>query len=215
MKIARFGEVLSVICAVLLAAAPAMASTLDEMRARDRRNKPAAELAAWTAFAPAALNDPGTSAAQRAEIHMRLAIALYHAKQYAEGWKEAQLAEQGGALEAQFKGELAAYQALLLIDLNRLDEAKAYGTKALEHARALAGEDSAAVALPYDSLAMLEYAKGDYIEAERLMCISSDRAQKHLPPTDSRVASSMLACGIFRYNLDDDVTHQATRRQRP
>lgn len=212
MKIARFGQVLSVICAMVLGAAPAMASTLDEMRARDRRNKPAAELAAWTAFAPAALNDPGTTAAQRAEIHMRLAIALYHAKQYAEGWKEAQLAEQSGALEAQFKGELAAYQALLLIDLNRLDDAKAYGTKALAFARAFAGEDSAAVALPYDSLAMIEYAKGDYIEAERLMCISSDRAQKHLPPTDSRVASSMLACGIFRYNLDDDGAWEIMRQ---
>lgn len=212
MKIARFGQVLSVICAMVLGAAPAMASTLDEMRARDRRNKPAAELAAWTAFAPAALNDPGTTAAQRAEIHMRLAIALYHAKQYAEGWKEAQLAEQSGALEAQFKSELAAYQALLLIDLNRLDDAKAYGTKALAFARAFAGEDSAAVALPYDSLAMIEYAKGDYIEAERLMCISSDRAQKHLPPTDSRVASSMLACGIFRYNLDDDGAWEIMRQ---
>lgn len=197
---------------VLLGTQAAFASTLDEMRARDRRNKPDAELAAWIAFAQPALDDANTSAAQRAEIHMRLAIALFHAKNYAKGWEEALLAEQSAALDARYVSEMAAYQTLLLIDLNRLDEAKAYGAKALALARAYSGEDSGAVALPYDSLAMLEYAKGDYIEAARLMCLSSDRAQKHLPPTDSRVASSMLACGIFRYNLDDDDAWEIMRQ---
>ncbi len=212
MRTGKFVQLLLAALMVLPCTQPALASTLDEMRARDRRNKPEAELAAWTAFAPAALEDAATNAAQRAEIHMRLAIALYHAKNYANGWAEAQLAEKDAALPAAYQSELAAYQTLLLIDLNRLDDAKVYGAKALALARAHAGEDSAEVALPYDSLAMLEYAKGDYIEAARLMCISSDRAQKHLPPTDSRVASSMLACGIFRYNLDDDDAWEIMRQ---
>ena len=135
MKIGQLIHGLLVAIAVLLFMQQASASTLDEMRLRDRRNKPEAELAAWTAFAPTVLGDAKTSAAQRAEVHMRLAIALFHAKDYDKGWEEAQLADQNAALAVPFRSELAAYQALLLIDLNRLDEAKAYGAKALALAR--------------------------------------------------------------------------------
>jgi hypothetical protein len=197
---------------IFASAQPALATSFEEMRHRDRRNKPDTELAAWTAFAAPALHDVKTPAVLRAEIHMRLAIALYHAKDYPKGWVEAQAAEKLITPRAPFAPELAAYQSLLLTDLNRLDEAKVYGEKALALVRAGAGEESGAIALPYNSLAMLDYAKGDYLEAARLMCLSSDRAQKYLLPTDSMVASSMMACGIFRYNLDDDDAWEIMRQ---
>jgi CHAT domain-containing protein len=202
------------VCAFLLLsiAAPALASPLDDMRSRDRRSKPDTELAAWTAFAIPILNDAQTPPDLRAEMHMRMAIALYHAKEYEKGWEEARSAEKHSSPNWPYAAELASYQSLLLTDLSRLDEAKKYGDKAAATIRGQGGEDSGAMALPYDSLAMLEYAKGDYIEAARLMCLSSERAQKHLPPTDSMVAASMMACGIFRYNLDDDDAWEIMRQ---
>lgn len=182
--------------------------TIAQMRQRDRRAKPEGELAAWSTFAAPLLADPATPAALRAELHLRLAIARYHAKDYAKGWEAAEasaaLMASESPLPAQLSAELAAYQSLLLTDLNRYDEAKGYADKAFAMLRAGKGEASGDIAIAYNAQAMLDYAKGDYAAATRAMCLASDRAQAYLPPTDSLVASSMLACGIFRYNMDDD-----------
>ena len=197
---------------ILMSVQPVFATTLEDMLQRDRRRKPDTELTAWNAYAAPILATATTSPAIRAEIHMRLAIALYHAKDYEKGWAQSQIAHRLMAPRAPIAAELAAYQSLLLTDLNRYEESKIYSDNAFLLIRLEKGENSGAMALGYNARAMLEYAKGDYIEATRLMCLSSDRAQAHLPPTDSMVASSMMACGIFRYNLDDDDAWEIMRQ---
>ena len=177
---------------------------IEQMRTRDRRAKPEGELSAWSGFAAPILADTGSPAPLRAELRLRLAIARYYAKDYAKGWEEAQASAALMAADAPLAAELAAYQALLLTDLSRYDEAKSYADKAFAMVRGGKGEASGDIAIVYNAQAMLYYAKGDYAAATRAMCLSSDRAQAHLPPTNSLVASSMLACGIFRYNMDDD-----------
>lgn len=187
-------------------AAPDDLQAWAKMRGRDRRARPAGELAAWQAFAHPRLTQTQLAPELRAELHLRLAIAHYYNKDYAQAHDQA---EAAAALLPQLKNwplapELAAYRALILVDLNRYDEAQARATQALQLARAAAGEDSAGMAYAYNAQAMLDYARGDYPAAASAMCLSAQRAKDHLPPADSMVAGSMLSCGIYRYNLDDD-----------
>ncbi len=186
-----------------------VAPTLEDMRKRDRYNKPSAELAAWSAFAARVLAYKTTSDTVRAEVYMHLAIALCESEQFDKGLIDVAIAEKIIAASpklsrAAFVPDLYAIHSELLDNLNRKDEAQVYADKSLAAARTLFGDDSGVAATAYESQSLVAVVKGNDTEARRLACIASDRAQAHLPLNNSVVASYMAACGILKYNLDED-----------
>ncbi len=190
--------------------------TIEQMRMRDRHNKPSVELDAWQAFTSRVTADPNSSGIVRAEAHMRLARALYQVDEPAKGIAEIQLAEKavvdGKLTSAPFLPELYATRAMLLGELKRFAEAQIAAEKSLSQARAQFGEASEAGAIAFESLSLVSYGKGDMAAARQQACHAADLAEQHVAPSNSLVAGTMMTCGIFAYNLDDDNAWQIMRR---
>ncbi len=182
--------------------------TIEDMRKRDRFNKPSVERAAWQAFLSRVLADPKSSATLKSETHMRMALALYEADQNDKAVVEIKEAEE--LLTPQilskeiFAPQLYATYAMILTQLQKYDDAQNYANKSIKAAREQQGEMSGAAAIGYESLSMVAYGRGNFFQAKENGCLAAERAQSYLPFTDSLVASTMMTCGIFRLNLDDD-----------
>lgn len=202
--------------AALPAPLGAQDTTLAQMRARDRLAAPMAELAAWEAFA-AAQAGPDASAEQQAEVRFNLAVARLYAKQFEQGWADAQAADALVAALPEpppFASELHAYAALLLTELDRLGEAEQRARAAL--AVAQAGGDAALAdqAMAHNALAGIAFARGDLPAAEAAYCTARDLGLRAPAPYHAMIVNDASSCGVVKFFLERPDTLPAMQLAR-
>ncbi|MCL4673284.1 MAG: CHAT domain-containing protein [Sphingomonadaceae bacterium] len=191
-------------------------ATLAEMRARDRLAPPETELAAWQAFA-AGRTGPDQPLVQRAEIHLGLAIAHLYAKQFTQGWSEIEAAD---ALVAQmdspppYAAELNAYAALLLTELDRLDEADQRARSALAFATARGESAFADQAIAHNALAGIAFARNDLPAAEGGYCTARDLGLRAASPYHAMIVNDASSCGVVKFFLERPDTLPAMQLAR-
>ncbi|MCL6250120.1 CHAT domain-containing protein [Altererythrobacter sp. KTW20L] len=190
------------------------APTLPQMRARDRLAAPEGELAAWQAFATRVATDPAIPPAMRAETHLGLAIALFYAKDYDASWQEISIArrllDEAGTDEP-FESELLAYEAIVLIELGRLDEAGIKAATALDLAQEQGQAGLARQALAHNAQALLAFARNDIPAAERGFCTARDLGLAASSPNHPMIVNDASSCGVVKYYLERPDTVAAMR----
>lgn len=201
--------------AVLLPlSAPAGATTLEEMLARDRLAAPAGELAAWRDFAAQVAADPQADPATLAQTHLGLAIALYYAKDYPAARAEigaARVLMDSLPQAPSFAPELLAYEAVILTELGQLDEAEANARQALALAEQQGEQGLAHLALAHNALGLLAFARGDLPAAESGFCTARDLGLAASPPNHPMIVNDAASCGVVKYYLERPDTLAAMR----
>lgn len=199
----------------LLAQDNAPAPTLDQMLARDRLAAPEGELAAWQAFAAQVAADPLADLATRAQTRLGLAVALLYAKQFDAGWQEITHARAAMAQlpqAAPFAAELTAYEAQLLIELGRTDEARTRANAALDLALAGGPQAYRDAALAHNALGGLAFAANDFATAEAEYCTARDLGLAAPHPDNAMIVNDAASCGVVKYFLERPDTLAAMRR---
>ncbi|GAA0267654.1 hypothetical protein GCM10009127_04230 [Alteraurantiacibacter aestuarii] len=212
--------VAAVLASGLLAAVPLAAQevapepTLAQMQARDQFSPPAQELAAWQEFAARVLADPSTSADVAAQTHFGLGVAYYYARQYPQGWDEFAAAQ---ALLAQmdasppYHARLLAYGSMMLVELNRIDEAQAMAQQAFALAEAGGEAALADLALAHNALGVLAFADNDLVAAETAFCAARDLGMRAQVPDHAMIVNDASSCGAVKYYLERRDTVEAAR----
>ena len=188
------------------------AHTLAQLQARDRLAAPEAELAAWQSFAAQVADDP--SAELRAQAHLGHAIALLYAKQFETGWQEITRARAAMTQLPQaptFAAELTAYEALLLTELGRTDEARMQATAALQLATARGVDGARDAALAHNALAGIAFAANDFATAEAEYCLARDLGLAAPQPDHAMIVNDAASCGVVKYFLERPDTQAAMR----
>lgn len=203
-------------CVVVAAPVSAQDVTLEQLRARDRLAAPMAELAAWEAFA-AGQTGRDASPAQQAEVRFGLASARLYAKQFEQGWADVQAADALVATLPEpppFAAQLHAYAALLLTELDRLDEAEQRARAAL--ALAKAGGDAALAdqAMAHNALAGIAFARGDLPAAEAAYCTARDLGLRAPAPYHAMIVNDASSCGVVKFFLERPDTLPAMQLAR-
>lgn len=183
------------------------------MRSRDRFGIPAEELAAWEAFVPRALS-PDTPPALVAETLLGRAIARYYAKQFAPALEDVDAARRvlAGQPEPRFATELEAYTALLLLELDQLNEAEAAASRAMAEARA--SPLAADLALALNASANLAFARNDLHAALSGFCEARDLGLGDGWADPGMVVTNASSCAALNYYLETPETLTAVRTAR-
>ncbi|MFC3100139.1 CHAT domain-containing protein [Altererythrobacter lauratis] len=200
--------------AFLAFAHPAAATTLQDMLARDRLAAPAGELAAWQDFAARIAADPAADPATRAQTRLGLAIALYYAKDYPSAWEEigaARALVDSLPESPDFAPELLAYEAVILTELGRLDEAAARADAALALARAQGEAGLTRQALAHNARGSLAFAQSDLVAAEAAFCTARDLGLAAPRPDHAMIVNDASSCGVVKYFLERPDTLGAMR----
>ena len=217
-KRGKLGAVLLGLVPALLVALPvplaAQDLTLEAMLGRDRLAAPDGELAAWQQFSAQVAADPAADPEVRSRTHLGLGIALLYAKEFAAGWEELvsarTLMEQLPAAPA-FEAELLAYEALFLIELGRIDEARARAEAALAVATARGPAGLAEQALAHNALGGLAFATNDIAAAETAYCTARDLGLAAPRPDHAMIVNDASSCGVVKYYLERSDTIAAMR----
>ncbi len=210
----RRGWSFALAAAFLPFAHPAAATTLDEMLARDRLAAPAGELAAWQDFAAQVFADAAADPATRAQTRLGLAIALYYAKDYPAAWEEigaARALVDSLPERPAFAPELLAYEAVILTELGRLDEAAARAQEALAVAAAQGAAGLTRQALAHNALGSLAFAQNDLAAAETAFCTARDLGLASATPDHPMIVNDASSCGVVKYYLERPDTLAAMR----
>jgi CHAT domain-containing protein/tetratricopeptide (TPR) repeat protein len=197
------------ICAM---AQPAAATTIEDMLARDRLAAPAGELAAWQAFAAEVERDAASDALLLGRTRLGLAIALMYAKEHGAAWAEIGRARAAlGQLSASspLAPELIAYEAIILTELGRLDEAEARARQSLVLAQA--SGVIAYQALAHNALAGIAFARNDFPAAEAGYCTARDLGLAAPVPDHAMIVNDAASCGVVKYFLERPDTLAAMR----
>jgi CHAT domain-containing protein/tetratricopeptide (TPR) repeat protein len=188
--------------------------SVEDMRKRDRFNKPSVEVAAWQAFLDQVLADPKSAPELIVEARIGLSLVLLNNSQGDRATTEvdtaAALFEKEHLEHSHIAPEL--YEALLFQNTYDPPNAIIYGEKALKLARQLYGEESAMVARMYLALSNAYMAKGDLFEQRRYGCLAAERAEAHIPPTNSLRVAAIMFCGMAGTNLDDDSAYETVKK---
>lgn len=193
----------------------ALIAALGEMQKRDRFGIPAEELAAWEEWAALAFAAPDLPPAVEAETHLGLAIARFYAKQYEAGLQAAQAA---GAVplpprrRTSFATELEAYTALLLLELDQLNEAEAAASRAMAEAQASQLANDLALAL--NASANLAFARNDLPAALSGFCEARDLGRGDGWADPGMVVTNASSCAALNYYLETPETLAAVRISR-
>jgi CHAT domain-containing protein len=204
----------TLLLAPLPLAAQDHAPTLARLQARDRLAAPEGELAAWQAFAAQLAADPAAELDLRAQTHLGLAVALLYAKQFDPGWQEitrARAAMEHLPQAPAYAAELTAYEALLLTELGRTDEARARATTALAMATALGPTAFREQALAHNALGGIAFAGNDFAAAEAEYCLARDLGLAAPQPDHPMIVNDAASCGVVKYFLERPDTQAAMR----
>lgn len=221
-KRGKFGAVLLGLIPAALVALPAplvaQDLTLETMLARDRLAAPDGELTAWQEFAAQVAADssanPAADPALHSRTHLGLGIALFYAKDHVAGWEE--LVAARALLEQLpdapvFAAELLAYEALLLIELGRIDEARGKADAALAMASARGPAGLAQQALAHNAMGGLAFAANDIAGAETAYCTARDLGLAAPRPDHAMIVNDAASCGVVKYFLERPDTLGAMR----
>lgn len=156
--------------------------------------------------------DPSSDALLLARTRLGLAIALIYAREYAVAWAEIGRARavmaQAPAPPA-LTAELLAYEAILLTELGRLDEAEAKAREALVLAE---GSGEPAIrALAHNALAGIAFARNDFPAAEAGYCTARDLGLAAPVPDHAMIVNDAASCGVVKYYLERSDTLAAMR----
>jgi len=213
-------RLLACLCAALVAGIPqarAMAQhgpSLSEMRLRDQLGRPAEELAAWQDFAAPLLADRAADRSIRAEVGMRLALAMLYTKQYPEGWALIETARTDLAALASpppFLAEFHVVAAQLLTELGRLDEAESEARAAMTLAEVGGAAAARDAAMAHNTLGGIAFARGDLEAAEAGYCTARDLGLAAPDPYHAMIVNDASSCGVVKYYLERPDTLAAMR----
>ncbi len=203
---------LALVLALLPLPLAAQDVTLEQMQARDRLAAPEGELAAWQLFTAAVAADPSVDL--QAQAHLGLAIALLYAKQYETGWQEISRARalmEQMPQPAAFEPELTAYEAQVLTELGRLDEARTRAAAALALATASGPAHTRDQALAHNALGGIAFAANDFAAAEAAYCTARDLGLAASNPDHAMIVNDAASCGVVKYYLERPDTLAAMR----
>jgi CHAT domain-containing protein len=187
---------------------------IEDMRKRDRFNKPSVEVAAWRAFLDRALADPASPPALIVEARINLSLVLLNDSQGDEATKQvdtaAALFEKAHLENTKLAPEV--YEALSYQNTYEPALALGYAEKGLALARKYYGEESEMVARAYYALGNVYAAKGDEAEARHFACLSAERAQAYVTHSNWLYSGSLMSCGAHGFNVDDETSIDILRR---
>ncbi len=189
--------------------------TLEDMLARDRLSAPEPQLAAWQDFAASLPED--APPAMHAQVQLGLAIARYYTGDYAEGWANVEAAQALIASLPQspdFEAELLGYGALLLIELDRIDDAIAWADRAQQLAEARGPAGMKDLALVQNVRGGIAFARNDLAGAEAAYCGARDYGLQAPEPDHAMVVNDASSCGALKFYLERPDTLEAMQLAR-